>query len=106
MTKGKKAVLKQTKGELSEQTSFLHEVTYLLLEEIKTLNPKIDVKIETGINFYQEIRKIEINLIEQALNYTDGNQRKAAKLLNLNVTTLHSKMKKLGIHGKSSVNYK
>ncbi|MFH1338409.1 MAG: helix-turn-helix domain-containing protein [Candidatus Omnitrophota bacterium] len=36
-------------------------------------------------------------MIEAALERTDGNQFKAARLLGINRNTLHAKIKKLGI---------
>ena len=39
------------------------------------------------------MRRFEVNLIKQALLYTNGKQTAAADLLNMNATTLHSKIK-------------
>ena len=49
--------------------------------------------VQRGIDFYDEVRRFEVNLIKQALLYTNGKQKAAAGLLNLNASTLHSKMK-------------
>jgi DNA-binding protein Fis len=49
--------------------------------------------VREGIDFYEEVRRLEITLIEQALKYTAGSQVKAASLLKLNVTTLNTKIK-------------
>ena len=47
---------------------------------------------------YKNILEIvERPLIEMTLQKTDGNQKKAAKLLGINRNTLHSKIKKLKI---------
>jgi len=40
---------------------------------------------------------VEKPMIEAALERTDGNQFKAARLLGINRNTLHAKIKKLGI---------
>jgi DNA-binding protein Fis len=42
-------------------------------------------------------------LISEALNLTDGNRSRAAKLLGLSRPTLHSKIEKYGIKLKTSV---
>jgi len=49
--------------------------------------------IENGIDFYDEVSRFEIDLIKRALIQTGGHQRRAARLLNLKVTTLNSKIK-------------
>ena len=41
-----------------------------------------------GLDFYQEVSRFEITLIRRALMFTEGHQGKAARLLNLNATTL------------------
>ena len=42
----------------------------------------------------EEVRRFEVELITSALFRTHGNQKKAAKLLGVNNTTLNSKMKR------------
>lgn len=51
----------------------------------------------TGINFNQLIDQLERRLISEALEKTNWNKNQAAKLLNLNRTTLVEKMKKKNI---------
>ena len=43
------------------------------------------------------IELVERPLIEMTLKKTDGNQKKAAKMLGINRNTLHTKIKKLNI---------
>ena len=71
-----------------------------------TLKDKV---IELGNSLYKEKRgdiyktildEIEKPLIENALECTDGNQLKAAKILGINRNTIRSKIKKLGIDPK------
>ncbi|MEP6946424.1 MAG: sigma-54 dependent transcriptional regulator [Acidobacteriota bacterium] len=52
-----------------------------------------EIDISRGINFYDEIKKFEIDLIRRALDQTGGHQSRAARLLGLNATTLNSKIK-------------
>ena len=49
--------------------------------------------IASGISFYDEVSRFEIELIRRALELTNGHQSKAAKLLGMNNTTLNSKIK-------------
>jgi DNA-binding NtrC family response regulator len=50
-----------------------------------------------GIDLFQEVKRFEISLINLALKQTHGHQARAAKLLNINPTTLNSKIKLYGI---------
>jgi DNA-binding NtrC family response regulator len=63
--------------------------------ESKADNPTgvVDFDETCGVKFYEEVTKFEIELIKQALAYTKGNQRAAARLLGLKTTTLNSKVK-------------
>src|SRR6185295_14984893 len=49
--------------------------------------------IGRGINFYDEVRRFEIDLIRRALEQTRGHQSRAARLLGMNATTLTSTIK-------------
>jgi DNA-binding NtrC family response regulator len=51
------------------------------------------VDIGRGVNFYEEVKRFEIDLIRRALDQTAGHQSRAARLLGLNATTLNSKIK-------------
>jgi DNA-binding NtrC family response regulator len=55
------------------------------------------VDIARGVNFYDEVRKFEIDMIRRALEQTGGHQSRAARLLGLNATTLNSKIKNFNI---------
>jgi transcriptional regulator with GAF, ATPase, and Fis domain len=48
-------------------------------------------------NFYDEVRRFEIELINDALCRTHGHQQKAARLLGVKPTTLNSKIKRYNI---------
>jgi DNA-binding NtrC family response regulator len=56
-----------------------------------------DIDISRGVNFYDEVRKFEVDLIRRALDQTGGHQSRAARLLGLNATTLNSKIKSYNI---------
>jgi DNA-binding NtrC family response regulator len=49
------------------------------------------------LGLQEEVQRYESELIRQALQRTHGNQRRAAKLLRVKVTTLNCKIKRLGI---------
>jgi DNA-binding NtrC family response regulator len=53
--------------------------------------------ISRGVNFYDEVRRFEIDLIRRALEQTGGHQSRAARLLGMNATTLNSKIKTYNI---------
>ena len=56
-----------------------------------------ELDVESGIDLHQEVRRFETRLIKHALHEADGNQSRAARLLGLNKTTLHEKIKRYGI---------
>jgi DNA-binding NtrC family response regulator len=58
-----------------------------------------DVSPERG-DLKSLLRAYERRLIEEALEAAEGNQRRAARVLGLLPTTLHEKMKRLGLTGK------
>ena len=60
-----------------------------------------DIDISRGVNFYDEVRRFEIDLIRRALDQTGGHQSRAARLLGLNATTLNSKIKTYNIPARS-----
>lgn len=80
-------VIQSVKSEILKSIAFTLRLESAPLLEISDLNalPKID--------FYKEVEHFEINLIKQALIRMKGNQRAAAKLLNLSASTLNSKIK-------------
>jgi DNA-binding NtrC family response regulator len=62
-----------------------------------TLEQARDADLQPNVDFYEEVRRFEVRLIRRALERTNGNQSQAAKLLKLNQTTLHGKIKQYGI---------
>jgi DNA-binding NtrC family response regulator len=58
-----------------------------------TAGASAGIDLSRGANFYDEVRKFEIDLIRRALDQTGGHQSRAARLLGLNATTLNSKIK-------------
>jgi len=56
-----------------------------------------EIDIARGVNFYEEVKRFEVDLIRRALDQTAGHQSRAAQLLGLNATTLNSKIKAYNI---------
>jgi DNA-binding NtrC family response regulator len=61
----------------------------------------VPLDIGRGVNFYDEVRRFEIDLIRRALDQTSGHQSRAARLLGMNATTLNSKIKTYNINLRS-----
>jgi DNA-binding NtrC family response regulator len=59
------------------------------------------IDVAHGIDFYDEVRRFEIDLIRRALEQTSGHQSRAARLLGMNATTLNSKIKTYNIQLRS-----
>lgn len=75
----------------------LKTVAYALLRQVYGMTEQQMPDVQRSINFFDEVRKFEVNLIRQALLYANGRQKAAARLLRINPTTLHSKIKLYGI---------
>jgi len=60
-----------------------------------------EIDIAHGVNFYDEVKKFEIDLIRRSLDQTAGHQSRAARLLGLNATTLNSKIKSYNIRPRN-----
>lgn len=72
-------------------------VTLESLEEVELvqlLKMHLQYFPDNGIDFYKITRRYEKSLIEHALKRTNGSQTKAAKLLNLRLTTLNAMIKR------------
>ena len=75
----------------------LKELVLRLLTEVQCIDAVNALTLEGGVDFYDEVSRFEIDLIRRALLQTGGHQVQAAKLLNLKVTTLNSKIKHYNI---------
>jgi len=75
----------------------LRELVLRVLCEVQSINEVTPVIIGQNFDFYEEVRRFEVDLIKRALLQTGGHQVRAAKLLNLKVTTLNSKIKHYNI---------
>jgi len=74
----------------------LREAAITLLREVESLASK-QPHTDRKLGLQEEVQRYETELIREALQRTRGNQRRAAKLLGVKVTTLNCKIKRLGI---------
>ena len=84
------------------QVEALKSLSHLLVREINSLDEMQatlanEIKSDQPISLLKEIQRFEANLIRCALIRSMGKQNKAAKLLGLKVTTLHSKIRRYKI---------
>lgn len=75
----------------------LREVALMLLREVESLASRQEPQNGHHLGLQEEVQRYESELIRNALLRTGGNQRRAAKLLGVKVTTLNCKIKRLGI---------
>ena len=81
----------------------IREMAAELVEEASTLQHEAELAdanttisglgMNGAIDFFDEVQKFEVKLIKRALDLSDGNQARAAKLLGLGTTTLNYKIK-------------
>src|SRR5687767_15401188 len=74
----------------------LREAALTVLREVDSLTSRLPNPAQK-FGLQEEVQRYEIELIKSALQRTRGNQRRAAKLLGVKVTTLNCKIKRLGI---------
>ncbi len=74
------------------------ELAFEMIKRTEGMSSEID--LARGVNFYDEVKRFEIDLIRRALDQTGGHQSRAARLLGLNATTLNSKIKSYNIHSR------
>ena len=76
-----------------DKIRLLKQLVMELQQGLDSLNRVPTPAVEHGLDFYHEVSHFEIELIKRALTFVEGHQRKAARLLNLNASTLGSKIK-------------
>lgn len=74
----------------------LREAAVTLLREVELLASR-QPQTNHKLGLQEEVQRYESELIREALQRTHGNQRRAAKLLGVKVSTLNCKIKRLGI---------
>lgn len=83
---------------LQVQLRLIRDAALSLLDQIEPLSqqPQLNVSDEAA-SLYDEVRRLEIRLIINALSQTRGHQRRAARLLGVKATTLNAKIKRYQI---------
>jgi DNA-binding NtrC family response regulator len=79
----------------------LREAAITLLREVESLASQQEPQPQQKLGLQEEVQRYESELIREALQRTRGNQRRAAQLLGVKVTTLNCKIKRLGIQPAS-----
>lgn len=74
----------------------LREAALTVLKEVEQLASN-QPEPDRTLGLQEEVQRYERELIRSALQRTRGNQRRAAKLLGVKVTTLNCKIKRYGI---------
>jgi DNA-binding NtrC family response regulator len=95
---------------LSGQATFINKIEALkvlmqaILKEMEALGKASALESGFEIKLDDEVHKYEADLIRCALIRTGGRQRRAARLLNMKVTTLNAKIKRYNLHTDELVN--
>lgn len=87
-------------GLLEMRIKSLYTALQDMQSEIETFNKVSEIPIEGGLDFYEEVARFEIYLIERALAQANGVQKEAARLLKLRTSTLSQKIKLYHISSK------
>ncbi len=89
---------------MNNRLEALKVLSQSLLREVEALknNNKSEKEVieqvrEGKFDLDEEVKKYEVELIRCALVRTGGRQRRAAKLLNVKISTLNAKIKRFGI---------
>ena len=85
----------------SAKLKTIRELTLTLLQEVESLKGGSSFDGNATVNFADEVRRFEIELIRWALLRTGGHQRRAARLLSMKVTTLNAKIKRYGMFARA-----
>ena len=87
----------QSSAVVGNRLEALKVLSKSLMEEIEAIRQEGAETISDKIDLAQEVQRFEEDLIRCALVRTGGRQRRAAKILNVKVTTLNAKIKRYGI---------
>jgi len=83
-------------SDIDERLKSLREAAITLLREVESLTDR-STKPTADLGFNDEVQRYEMELIRTALHRTRNNQRLAARLLGVTITTLQCKIKRFSI---------
>jgi DNA-binding protein Fis len=92
---------KSGEAEWNREVNELRQTTLLLWHDLQTLESYYCLEIQDRVDFFEEVIKFETRLIKRALLHAGGCQRKTARLLGINTSTLNYKIKRYGIPVKA-----
>jgi DNA-binding NtrC family response regulator len=93
------SIAKHKSGEAdwNREVNELRQTALLLWHDMLALESYYCLEILERVDFFEEVRKFETKLIKRALLQAGGSQRKTARLLGINTSTLNSKIKRYQI---------
>jgi DNA-binding NtrC family response regulator len=83
---------------MENRLEVLRVLSNSILEEVESLRRAKNLGRPGNIDLEYELQHFEVDLIKCALLRTGGNQRQAARLLNVKATTLNAKIKRYNIN--------
>jgi transcriptional regulator with PAS, ATPase and Fis domain len=83
---------------MENRLEVLRVLSNSILEEVESIRRAKNLGRLENIDLEAELEHFEIDLIKCALLRTGGNQRQAARLLNVKATTLNAKIKRYNIN--------
>jgi DNA-binding NtrC family response regulator len=82
---------------LKQSIEAMQSAAFALLGAAGSIETALFSSSTRQINFFDEVRRFEISLIERALREVGFNQARASLLLGINKTTLNNKIKQYNI---------
>jgi len=88
---------KRGEAEWNREVNEIRKTTLILWHDLLTLESYYCLEIQERVDFFEVVRKFETRLIKRALLHAGGSQRKTARLLGINTSTLNNKIKRYQI---------
>ena len=97
LVKGGQKAPAPSETDFKDELEGLKILALAMLREIEVLSQNSTTHQRLGMSLSDKVRRFESHLIRSALIRTGGRQRRAARLLGMKVTTLHTKIKRYQI---------